>query len=754
MSGTTSRKPFSAELNLKDADYEKTSPIEKTYQRQKAVDDPRFGHVTIYNNPSTRNYVAVKERKVTDKAEAGRLIVAAKERMNMRNPNLINMLDYSVTKQSELCSSFYIIKYFYEFPKNDLRKQFTDRQKQGQGFSSQELTNILYQQVQAQSYLQSQGLAHGDVQPVLIGYDPETKESKLIDKSDLATNEQAVIAMQKNHLLSSSSQSLYQSPTMYQNLKKGNQKFAFDKNKEDAYALVLVLLEAGNGRKIDNIYDNKSGTVDQGALNQHLNEFRSKFEGGNQLLTSTVTSLVNPNENDRPSPAQVQSNLPPSNEVQKFFTQNISNTLYGGQSTNTYTRNEIDGGSQNILVKDRVEMPNVDIDLFSFNPQNNPYTVQSPAYQEETVRAQPDQFVVSQPKYVFKHQEQSQPYESSTRETQVVYNEPITETRYESYTQPQYTKNRVYSEAPVTYTQDSYAPIHNEQRIYAEQPVKTIRRSVTYSQPQVVSYNDQSYSTASYSVPSVNHEFRLHDSSVVKPEVITNDSYTTHAYQPHSSQVVYASAPSYYSQRNNEVYREAPTTIYQTTTEPEVRRISYRSQTPTHTSYTQAPTQTYYTQAPTQTTYTQAPTQTYYTQAQTQTIYAEGSHSNIVYAEAPETTYTYTQAPTQTVYSEAPRTTAVYSTAPIQTVYSESPYTTTRVVAQNEPVYTTQYTNEIPSSEVHYTSSPQVTYVQGSSYNITGGSQTQIGSSNFDTTGLKLVKTYTDNRLATEQRNY
>jgi serine/threonine protein kinase len=745
MSGTSSRTPNSALLNLKDADYEKSSPIEKTYQRQKTVDDPRFGQVTIYNNPSTRNYVAMKERKVTDRAEAGRLIAAARERMNMRHPNLINMLDYSVTKQSELCSSFYIIKYFYEFPKNDLRKQFTDRQKQGQGFNSQELTNILYQQIQAQSYLQSQGLAHGDIQPVLIGYDPERKESKLIDKSDLATNEQAVIAMQKNHLLSSSTQSLYQSPTMYQNLKKGNQKFAFDKNKEDAYALGLVLLEAGNGRKIDNIYDGKTGTVDQNALNNHLNEFKGKFEGGNQLLTSTVSSLVNPDESQRPSPVQVQSNLPPFEEVQKFFSQNTSTSLQGGQSTNTYTRTEIDGGSQNIVIKDKVEMPNVDIDLFSFNPQNNQYNVQSPVYQEETVRGEPEQFVVSQPKYVFKHQ--SQPYETSTRETQVVYNEPLTETRYETYTQPQYSSERVYSEAPVTYNTSSYIPTQTVQRVYAEQPVQTVGRSVTYSQPQVVSYNDQSYSTASYTQPSVHHEFILHDSSVVKPEVITNDSYTTQAYQAPTSQVVYASAPTYYSQRNNEVYREAPTTTYQTTTaEPEVRRVSYRSQTPTYTSYSQAPAQTYY---------TQAPTQTYYTQAPTQTVYTEGSRSNIVYAEAPETTYTYTQEPTQTVYTEAPKSTVVYSTAPTHSVYTESPYTTTtRVVSNAEPVYTTQYANDVPSSEVIYTSSPQVTYVQGSPYNVTGGSQTHISSSNFDTTGLKLVKTYTDNRLATEQRNY
>jgi len=116
MSGS-GRKNIASDLALKESDYEKTSPIEKSHQRGKQVEDPRFGQVTLYSNPATKSFVAVKERKVTDKAEAGRLIGAARQRLAMNHPNLINLLDYSVTKQSELCSSFYIVRYFFEFPK-------------------------------------------------------------------------------------------------------------------------------------------------------------------------------------------------------------------------------------------------------------------------------------------------------------------------------------------------------------------------------------------------------------------------------------------------------------------------------------------------------------------------------------------------------------------------------------------------------------------------------------------------------------
>ena len=93
MSGTNIQKALGANLVLKDSDYEKSSPIEKTHQRGKQSDDPRFGQITIYSNPTNKTLVAMKERKVTDKAEAGKLITAARQRMAMNHPNLIKLLE-------------------------------------------------------------------------------------------------------------------------------------------------------------------------------------------------------------------------------------------------------------------------------------------------------------------------------------------------------------------------------------------------------------------------------------------------------------------------------------------------------------------------------------------------------------------------------------------------------------------------------------------------------------------------------------
>lgn len=81
--------------------------------------------------------------------------------------------------------------------------------------------------------------------------------------------------MQKNRLLGK--QPLYQSPVMYQNLKKGNLNFELNPQKEDSFALGLVLLEAGNGQSIQTIYDTKAGLVSEQALNEQLGAFGAKY---------------------------------------------------------------------------------------------------------------------------------------------------------------------------------------------------------------------------------------------------------------------------------------------------------------------------------------------------------------------------------------------------------------------------------------------------------------------------------------------
>lgn len=64
---------------------------------------------------------------------------------------------------------------------------------------------------------------------------------------------------------------------VYKNLKKGNLKFNYDASKENTFGLGLALLEAGNGKSVQNIYDKSKGEVDQQKLDQHLQEFNNRY---------------------------------------------------------------------------------------------------------------------------------------------------------------------------------------------------------------------------------------------------------------------------------------------------------------------------------------------------------------------------------------------------------------------------------------------------------------------------------------------
>ena len=309
---------------LKDIDYKRVSEYEKNFKfKKKLQKEPRFGNCSIIQNPKTNQLIVVKEKRANDKKEAARLIMNARKLKNHRHPNILNLLDYSVKKHSELCSSFFIIKYFYEYPKSDLNREMKLRGRNAKGFSDVELTHLLYQQMHANEYLETQNMHHGDVRPLNISYDPKRVHSQLIDQSDSQPSARRTKDLQRNRLQNGNN--IYQSPKMYSNLMKKNLNFQVDPNKEDVYANGLSLLEAGNGKSIQDIYDKKKGEVDQEALNRHLNEFRNKHGVDNTLLASSLESMLANDEAERPNFRELKANLPPYEEIKPFLDDRTNN---------------------------------------------------------------------------------------------------------------------------------------------------------------------------------------------------------------------------------------------------------------------------------------------------------------------------------------------------------------------------------------------------------------------------------------------
>ena len=378
-------------MTLKDKDFQRTSPFEKTFKQKRRLKDPRFGSISIIQNPKTRELLAVREVKEGKKDLAGKKIINCRKRMANKHPNLLNLKDYSVTKQSELCSSYYIIKEFYEYPKSDLRREIRERTKKGETLNDKELTHILYQQIQANSYLQAKGQSHGNIQPLQIGYNKNDMTSKLIDTSG---NEATNLKMQRQLLRNKlkSKNNLYMSPTTFENLSKGNMNYKTDQSKEDTFALGLTILESGNGDSVQDCYNKKNGSFDKVALQKHINNFNNKFGHENTLLASTVSSMANPNEEERPDPRSLETSMPDYEQV-KLFLDNKENNVnsqqpmvdhndYSNQQNmqnmndnnnyNTHTNTENDAMMQNNMNN------NNDGYNFGFDPYEPPVEVEAP----------------------------------------------------------------------------------------------------------------------------------------------------------------------------------------------------------------------------------------------------------------------------------------------------------------------------------------------------------------------------------------
>ena len=95
---------------------------------------------------------------------------------------------------------------------------------------------------------------------MFIAYNPTDKSTKLIDSSQDKLNQKQLLAAQSQKLIQNKGK-VYQSPTIFNNLKKKNMNFTYNQNKEDMYALGLTILQLGNGQTVQNIYG-KNGEVD------------------------------------------------------------------------------------------------------------------------------------------------------------------------------------------------------------------------------------------------------------------------------------------------------------------------------------------------------------------------------------------------------------------------------------------------------------------------------------------------------------
>jgi hypothetical protein len=304
------------------SDMKRKSELESTYTKGPMRKDAFFGEYFVYNSIQGKSQIICVEKLFNDKESINREIDAKKKKILNKHDYIINLIDYSVEVQSNWCSTFYLLKTFYESPEKNLKKEILDRKGlsgSAGGFTMIELTHLLYQQVMANSFLQEKGVYHGDISPNTI-FITNRAEFKLAFRiNEQMTSERVQIDK------SIKNEPLYLSPIVFTAVKNRTlERSRHNPHKADIFALGLAILEAGVMKSIQGIYG-ISDNFEPRVLDELLNDFEDKYQD-NPLLFTSLRKMLEMNEEERPDFINLKSALP-EYEVIKDYLYKLENGL-------------------------------------------------------------------------------------------------------------------------------------------------------------------------------------------------------------------------------------------------------------------------------------------------------------------------------------------------------------------------------------------------------------------------------------------
>jgi len=726
---------------LPDEEFNKKWDQENLYQNIKRTNDPRFGEITIVKNNSTNEVLFVKEKMASSKNEASNDIRELKSRIALNHPNMQKLVNYSTAVKKELCSTHYISRGFYEFPRSDCQKEHLERKRNLTGFSSSELTHLAYQGLDGLHHLHSRNITHGDIRPLTVGYHKAANQFQILDR---LADPSPLEKLQASNIINK--KELYVAPELYKKLQGKDKTLKYSAYKNDLYALGLTILFLGNSDSVQDIYK-PNGEFDQNKLNEHIKNFEGKYKTENPYLCTIVNTLLAPNEADRPETQQLVSSLLPYDQYKIQETQGIK--VHGAnvhqeapqhvevihqepvatENFFSYNAPVVHAENHGTVIVNRAETDYKPVD------QSNTYVVNSSnlntTYDNTNVTysyAQPT-YTYAQAPVVYQSNAKDNSYLTNQNTTTYTYTQPTT-----TYTQPTTT----YTQPTTTYTyaQPTTTYVQSEPVTYTyTQPTSYVQgETVTYSQPTTTYVQGENVTytqpTTTY-VQGENVTYTQPTNTYVQSENVTYTQPTTTYVQ--SEPVTYT-----YTQPSNIVYQ---TESY---TKPNVTFVNAQVEAPKIERKSYA---TYTTTAPTE---VRTIRRSYATYAAPQVITNETVPVSYVYSQptnyvqqAPvsyiqgNTTYSYAQPSTYTSYAQYTPTTVerkvenaipesmesldsktsdnirTYYVNQPYTSYQTTPYQTSRVIYQsnNDAQYTTQY---VPTegTRVYTSYANPTTYIQ------------------------------------------
>lgn len=668
---------------LPDEEFNKKWDQENLYKNVKRMNDPRFGEITVVKNSSTNEVLFVKEKMASSKNEASNDIRELKSRIALNHPHLQKLVNYSTSVKKELCSTHYISRGFYEFPRSDLQKEGTERKRNLSSFNSSELTHLAYQGLGGLNHLHSRNITHGDVRPLNISYNKNDNQFQILDR---LADPSPLEKLQGSNIVNK--KELYMSPELWRKLQGKDKTLKYNAYKNDLYGLGLTILHLGTQDSVQDVYK-PGGEFDQNKLDEHLNNFNGKYQNENPYLCTIVKTLLAPNEADRPESQQIFSNLIPYDQYKQQEAQGIRvgfNEQPQAHAQTTYQAQAQPQSQTNIQPASQTHIQQQQAGGFFDYQQPQETAVHSqPMQQEQKViinKAEGQYSNANDTTQGYTNTSYTYPAGQNTH----VYSQAPGNYSYQNetqYTYPTNTSQYVYSHQPSTYyTQTNPTYVQNSQTVTYSQDGTQLQQepiSYTYAQPNATFVNAQ--------VEGGKEERKSYTQTYAAP--IERRSYREYTVQPDGTKVERKSYTHYVVQDGTKIERKSytnqPVTYTTTYTQPV-------------TTYTQAPTTyTTYSQAPGgYTTYSQAPvTYTTYSQAPTETKIERRSYT---YQTTPQTVTTYTTAPTETkierksyTYQTTPNTYTTYTYAQPTSQTTYIPYTGERKVSA---VYTTPIINE------------------------------------------------------------
>lgn len=294
----------------------------KDLKSLQVVNDPRYGRCKLSQSEADGELYISIERVYQNEERAKRVVGSLEKRIS--NPILyfVGLVDYQYQSMTHFCSTVHKLRILMPFPVVDLHKELHTRILNEEAFTSEEITHLFYHVVSGLGHMQKLGISHGKFSPAFVASTSTGGYAVMEDP----TQEPFESYYGSPSKLGSSSKDIYLSPQAYRALYQGYgvDSGMFTAAKTDVFSAGMVILEAGLCQKVDQVY-RENGVFDFCSLDNLFTEFMNRYEGNNVVVT-TVQSMLSPQEYDRPDFIEILEKIPSYEKVLEYFAGgNLSN---------------------------------------------------------------------------------------------------------------------------------------------------------------------------------------------------------------------------------------------------------------------------------------------------------------------------------------------------------------------------------------------------------------------------------------------